>query len=132
MAPAPLKLGSTSINTGNANKIQALGPELSEDSSEEELVAGPSTVSRTGGMYAELEDDGGGSANEFEVEEPMMTEEDAMGDRDEAIRARIVEGQEQMKLILSSLTPEQLQRYETFRRVGLAKPTIKKVFSYKG
>ncbi len=54
-------------------------------------------------------------------------DDEASADRDELIRSRISVAQSQMRDILAALSPEQLQRYETFRRIGFPRPAIKKV-----
>ncbi len=48
---------------------------------------------------------------------------------EQAIRERIQKSQETMRDILETFTPEQQQRYETFRRVGFPRPAIKKVIN---
>lgn len=113
LAPAPARFGTP--------RLRAVEPdaEPSESSSEEEIEL----VARTPGLYAELE---GGTDDELEELAPEE-EEQQQGDRDEIIRARVAAAQEQMKGILESLTPEQQQRYETFRRVGFPRPMVKKI-----
>jgi hypothetical protein len=109
LAPAPARFG--------APRLRAVEPdaELSESTSDEEI----NLVARTPSLYAELE---GASDEEFDQEE-----EEQHADHDEIVRARVAASQEQMKEVLTGLTPEQLQRYETFRRVGFPRPMIKKI-----
>lgn len=91
------------------------------------------TTTTGNSLYVELEGagavegDSGGDADEFEELEELLVEDDLQADRDELVRTRIATSQAAMKNILDSLTEEQLQRYETFRRVGLPRPMIKKV-----
>lgn len=130
LAPAPARLGVSTASTSSAKVgVNAPTDELSTSSDEDlQLVAGATsqakhqTASSTG-LYAELDGSGG---EEFEVEEHIADDEQ-ITDRDELIRERIAASQEQMKNILSNLSAEQLQRYETFRRVGFPRPMIKKV-----
>ena len=105
LAPAPARFGAV--------RPRLAEPELSSSSGEEEEL-----VSRTTGIYAELE---GFEADDVE-EEPVEDEA-----REELVRARVAASQEQMHGILAGLTQEQLLRYETFRRIGFARPQIKRV-----
>ena len=58
-------------------------------------------------------------------------EDDFTGDadaaREELIRQRIAQSQDQMRHILVMFDQDQLKRYETFRRVGFSRGAIKKV-----
>lgn len=143
LAPAPIRggpTGQTSFGAVPASTAKGTAEEgLSSSSSDDDLhLVRPATnaggkAPRATGLYAELgEEDGednedeAGVEEEFEVEEPGG-EEATGADRDELIRERIAASQEQMKSILGSLTEEQLQRYETFRRVGFPRPMVKKV-----
>lgn len=126
LAPAPARFGGTNTHptTAKAGPEPTMNDELSDTSSSEgetQLVARTDTT----GMYAELEND----EEEYEIEgEEHIGDDDV--DRDELVRQRIANSQEQMKNILEELDEEQLQRYETFRRVGLPRPMIKKVLLY--
>lgn len=133
LAPAPPRFASSSSNTSigsamggrGSSSLQRLTPELplselSSDSSDDETLLVARTTAPEG--YAELEGE-----DDLEVEE-MNAEEEEGTNRDELIRARVAASQEQMRDILASLTPGQLQRYETFRRVGFPRPMVKKVF----
>lgn len=130
------------FGVASVSNTKTIGEEglLSSSSSDDDLHLvrpSPATGGRTPrdtGLYAELgaengEDNEGevGAEEEFEVEEPGG-EEITGANRDELIRERIATSQEQMKNILGSLTEEQLQRYETFRRVGFPRPMVKKVY----
>lgn len=144
LAPAPVRAGTTgptNFGVAPASTTKAMGEEglLSSSSSDDDLhLVRPSATAggrtpRATGLYAELGDEDGednegdvGAEEEFEVEEPGG-EEITGANRDELIRERIAASQEQMKNILGSLTEEQLQRYETFRRVGFPRPMVKKV-----
>lgn len=66
---------------------------------------------------------------EEEEEEDEDEEEDAdlALAEEEAISNRVAAAQASMRQILSAFTPEQLHRYETFRRVGFNRPAIKKL-----
>ncbi len=118
LAPAPSRFGLSKLRQ----------PEVEEDftessSDEETQLVARSTTPRTGGLYAELE----GEEDEEEFEEEHLVDEEDVTDRDEIIRARIASSQEQMRDLLVSLNESQLQRYETFRRVGFPRPMIRKV-----
>ena len=62
-----------------------------------------------------------------EEEEEDEEEDDVPLPEEEAISARVAAAQASMRTLLSSFTPEQLQRYETFRRVGFNRPAVKKL-----
>jgi transcription initiation factor TFIID subunit 11 len=64
---------------------------------------------------------------EDEEEEDNGAGYEESAERDEIIRERINRTQEQMRLIVDNLSEEQLKRYERFRRVGLARPTMEKL-----
>lgn len=51
----------------------------------------------------------------------------AGADKEDVIRERIAESQEQMKHLLDMFDEDQLRRYETFRRVGFPRQAIKKL-----
>lgn len=131
IAPAPVRytsppaLGASLAKPPSAlaRPIQ-LDADLSSDSSEEEALQLVARTPTTG--YAELDVE---VSEEEEDGTARMLEDDELGgaDRDELIRARVAASQEQMRTILASLSEEQLQRYETFRRVGFPRPMIKKV-----
>lgn len=119
--------------------LQRLPPELppselSSDSSDDETLLVARTTAPEG--YAELEGHGEGEEEEEEggdeVEAEDVNADEEVANRDELIRARVAASQEQMRDVLSALTPEQLQRYETFRRVGFPRPMIKKVVGVEG
>lgn len=112
LAPAPARFGAIRPRLMEAE----LDASSSSSSDEEPLVA------RSRGMYAELE---GFEADEVEEELPVVDE----AGREELIRERVAKAQEQMRGLLAGLSQEQLVRYETFRRVGLPRPMIKKVRS---
>lgn len=122
LAPAPARFGASRLG---APIMEADGLS-SEDSDDEIVLVARSTTPRAGGMYAELEGFEADDTVDGEEEE-LIPEEEETADRDEMIRARVATSQEQMRGILASLTPEQLQRYETFRRVGFPRPMVKKV-----
>ncbi len=136
LAPAPAKSASVpSRLPESASKIPKIDEnELSSDSSDgddENLLVGRTvtpTTPNSGEYYAELEGEDEDDAAEAEADALQEDEFDA-ADRDELIRARIASHQEQMKDLLSSQTPEQVLRYEAYRRSGLPRPAIKKVFS---
>lgn len=69
-----------------------------------------------------------GEEYDDELEEGLLDEDYAgTNDKEEAIRERLAHTQEQMKLMMSLLDEDQLQRYETFRRVAFSRPAIKKL-----
>ena len=112
--------------------LQRLPPELppselSSDSSDDETLLVARTTAPEG--YAELEGHGEEDEDEGgdEVEAEDVNADEEVANRDELIRARVAASQEQMRDVLGALTPDQLQRYETFRRVGFPRPMIKKV-----
>jgi transcription initiation factor TFIID subunit 11 len=66
-----------------------------------------------------------------EDEEEEEEEEEEEGDlalaEEKAISGRVAAAQASMRDLLLNFTPEQLHRYETFRRVGFNRPAIKKL-----
>lgn len=54
-------------------------------------------------------------------------EELVFSDTEESIRQKIEQTREQMKFVLQNFTPEQMHRYETFRRVGFSRTIVKKI-----
>lgn len=48
-------------------------------------------------------------------------------DYEESVRLKIEQTRNQMKYILANFTPEQMHRYETFRRIGFSRSVIKKI-----
>ena len=145
IAPAPSRYASTPAIGSSLAKptaprpIQLAEDDLSDDSSDEEVQLISRTGSSVGAVgYAELGASGGaeegGSEDEEDGEGEMAggggdDDEDSAERRDELIRERVATSQEQMRSILSTLTEEQLQRYETFRRVGFPRPMIKKLIN---
>jgi transcription initiation factor TFIID subunit 11 len=111
LAPAPARFGTPRLRTVEPDA------ELTDSSTDEEVQL----VTRTPNLYAELE-----GASDEEADDPPEDEEQ-LADYDEIIRARVAATQEQMKNVLAGLTPEQLRRYETFRRVKFSKTMIRKI-----
>ena len=70
------------------------------------------------GSAADDEDD------EYDDEED---EELTFSDTEENIRHKLDQTREQMKLVLQNFTPEQMHRYEKFRRVGFSRHVVKKI-----
>jgi len=113
----------------------ALNDELdssdSESDFEPELISGPSRPSNASrNIYAELDPD---AEDEFIGDDQMPPEDDIIDDddaaaREEAIRLRVAQSQEQMRFLLETFDEEQIKRYETFRRVKFSRGAIEKVF----
>lgn len=64
---------------------------------------------------------------EEEDEEEDEEDTDLALASEQAISSRVAAAQASMRDLLSAFTPEQLHRYETFRRVGFNRPAIKKL-----
>lgn len=123
LAPAPpTRFGTSKLSRPVETEQSPLSSSSSSDNEDGDMLLVPRTVPASG--YAELEEDPEDAA---EAEAEMEDAEENGGDRDEIIRSRVATSQEQMRTIIASLSPEQLQRYETFRRVGFPRPMIKKV-----
>lgn len=127
LAPAPARFSVAGGKPRGGEGGVESHDRLSTSSSDEDVQLVARTVApRPDGLYAELS---GPDDEEDEIDgEDLVGDEEVM-DRDELIRTRIATSQDQMRGILSSLTSEQLQRYETFRRVGFPRPMIKKVYT---
>lgn len=73
-----------------------------------------------GPTQAATSPDAAGSEGEDAEDEEGLLDDDVMAgagaDREEAIRERIAQAQEQMKLLLEMFDEDQLRRYEAFRR----------------
>lgn len=126
LAPAPpTRFGTSKLSRPVETEQSPLSSSSSSDNEDGETLLVPRTVPPSG--YAELEEDPEDAIEEAEMEDA----EENGGDRDEIIRNRVVASQEQMRTIIASLNAEQLQRYETFRRVGFPRPMIKKVSKWR-
>lgn len=134
IAPAPVRYTSPPSLGASLSKPPSaplrpiqLDADLTSDSSDDEPVQLVARTPITG--YAELDVEVSEEEEQGEGASARLLDEDELGgaDRDELIRMRVAASQEQMRSILGNLSAEQLQRYETFRRVGFPRPMIKKV-----
>lgn len=141
-----MRKGATNFSRNPSNRIDEEAEHYDDSSSgsdyENQLIPAPAAaMSRpstgpkaSSNLFdAEL---GATTANNSDAEDDLgLNDEDdnyaeeVDQDKDEMIRERIAQSQEQMKHILELLTEDQLKRYETFRRVGFPKPTVRKFVS---
>jgi transcription initiation factor TFIID subunit 11 len=141
-----MRKGASNFSRNPSNRIDEEAEHDDDTSSgsdyENQLIPAPSTVqSKTGPKAssnlfdAELGASGDATNNSDAEDDARMNEDDdnyveeVDQDKDEIIRERIAQSQEQMKHILELLSEDQLKRYETFRRVGFPRPAIRKLMS---
>lgn len=141
------KGGATNFSRNPSNRIDEEAEHDDDTSSgsdyENQLIPAPSTAQAKAGHLkassnlfdAELGASGDAVNNSDAEDDARMNEDDDNyveeidQDKDEIIRERIAQSQEQMKHILELLSEDQLRRYETFRRVGFPRPAIRKLMS---
>lgn len=136
----------TTFSRNPSNRIDEENEAYETSSSEDELIPAPQPASGirskassnlfegelapkdgtspTLGSDGEDADDDDRLADEYDL---VTNNLGPSGDREDAIRTRIAQSQDQMKHLLDLFTEEQFKRYETFRRVGFPRPAIKKL-----
>lgn len=133
-----MRKGAATFSRNPSARIDEADEPLDDSSSssdyEQQLIPGPQVRAASSNLFegelAERKGDAAGSdAEPDEDEEDVAVDEDLLGagDKEEAIRERIAQSQEQMKFLLDMFSEDQLRRYETFRRVGFPRQAIKKL-----